>query len=53
MINYFILALVATITMVVIDDDPTSVSMQEWALFGVLIYSAVSFFKRLFRQIRG
>jgi len=45
MINYFILVLVATAGIVVIDDDPTSVSLQEWILFGVLIYAAVSFLK--------
>lgn len=43
--NYFVLALVSTIGIVVVDDDPTSVSVQEWVLFAVLIYSAISFLK--------
>lgn len=45
MIGYFVLALVATVGIVVVDEDPTSVSLQEWLLFGVLIYSAISFLK--------
>ena len=45
MYNYFALALVSTIGIVFLDDDPSSVSVQEWILYAVLIYSAVGFFR--------
>lgn len=47
MYNYFALALVSTIGIVFFDDDPGSVSTQEWILYAVLIYSAISFFRLL------
>jgi len=48
MYNYFALALVSTIGIVFLDDDPSSVSIQEWILYAVLIYSAVGFFRVYF-----
>jgi len=45
MYNYFALALVSTLGIVFLDDDPSSVSVQEWILYAVLIYSAVGFFR--------
>lgn len=45
MYNYFAMALVSTIGIVFFDDDPSSVSIQEWILYAVLIYSAVGFFR--------
>ena len=45
MFNYFALFTAAVIGIVVLDDDPTSVSIQEWVLFAVMIYAAVSFFR--------
>lgn len=50
LINYFALFLAAVIGIVVFDDDPTSVSLQEWVLFAVMVYAALSFF-RLYREI--
>lgn len=44
--NYFALFLAATIGIVVFDDDPTGVSPQEWVLFAVMLYAALSFVKR-------
>jgi hypothetical protein len=43
--NYFALFMVAVIGIVVLDEDPTSVSIQEWVLFAVMIYAAISFFR--------
>lgn len=45
MYNYFAMALVSTIGIVFFDDDPNSVSVQEWILYAVLIYSAIGFFR--------
>jgi hypothetical protein len=47
--NYFFLFLVSVIGIVLFDDDPTGVSIQEWILFAIMIYSALSFF-RLYRE---
>jgi hypothetical protein len=46
MVNYFALALVSTIGIVFFDDDPGSVSTQEWILYAVLIYAAVGFVRK-------
>jgi hypothetical protein len=43
--NYFALFLTATIGIVVFDDNPTGVSPQEWVLFAVMLYAALSFVK--------
>ncbi|HYE34562.1 hypothetical protein [Methylocaldum sp.] len=52
MYNYFALSLVAFIGIVVFDDDPTGVSLQEWIFFAVLVYAAISFFRRYFEHLR-
>jgi hypothetical protein len=52
MYNYFALSLVAFVGIVVFDDDPTGVSPQEWILYAVLLYAAVSFFRRYLAHIR-
>lgn len=48
--NYFALFMVSVIGIVVLDDDPTSVSLTEWILFAIMIYSAISFF-RIYRGV--
>ena len=50
LLNYFALFLAAVVGIVVFDDDPTGVSLQEWVLFAVMIYAALSFF-RVYRRI--
>lgn len=50
MFNYFALFLVSSIGIIVLDDDPTGVSIQEWVLFAIMIYSAISFF-RIYRKL--
>jgi len=50
--NYFALFLAATIGIVVFDDNPTGVSPQEWVLFAVMLYAAVSFVK-CYREMVG
>jgi hypothetical protein len=49
MLNYFALFLVSVFGIVVLDDDPAGVSVQEWIFFAIMLYSAVSLF-RLFQQ---
>ena len=44
--NYVALFLACMIGIVVLDDDPTSVSLREWILFAVMIYAAISFFRK-------
>ncbi len=46
MYNYFGLALFSTIGIVFFDDDPGSVSIQEWILYAILIYAAVGFVRK-------
>ena len=48
MYNYFALAIVSTVGIVFFDDDPSSVSVQEWILYAVLIYAAVGIFRTYF-----
>jgi hypothetical protein len=50
MYNYVALFTVSVIGIVFLDEDPTSVSIQEWMLFAVMIYAAVSFF-RAYRKL--
>ena len=45
MYNYFALAAVSALAIVFLDDDPTSVSVQEWILYAVLVYAALGFFR--------
>lgn len=48
---YFALALVSTAGIVFLDDDPSSVSMQEWILYAVLIYAAVGFVRKFLELV--
>ena len=50
MFNYIALLTVAMVGIVFFDDDPTSVSIQEWVLFAIMIYAAGHLY-RLFREL--
>ena len=50
MLNYFALALASTLGIVFLDDDPSSVSVQEWILYAVLIYAALGFFRTYYER---
>lgn len=52
LLNYFALFVAAVVGIVVFDDDPTGVSVQEWVLFVVMIYAALSFFRIYRRMVR-
>jgi len=45
MINNFLLILVSIVGIVVLDEDPSGVSLQEWVFFGVMIYAALGFYR--------
>ncbi|AAU93052.1 MULTISPECIES: hypothetical protein [Methylococcus] len=49
MFNYAVIVTAALAGIVLVDDDPTSVSLEEWVLFAVMIYAASSFM-RLYRR---
>jgi len=44
--NYVALFTIAVFGIVFLDEDSTSVSPQEWVLFAVMIYAALSFFRQ-------
>jgi len=41
MLNNFALILASMIGIVFFDDDPSSVSIQEWILYAVMLYAVV------------
>ncbi|MDD2769304.1 MAG: hypothetical protein PHT19_11260 [Methylococcus sp.] len=45
MLNYALIVAAALAGIILFDDDPTSVSIQEWILFAVMIYAAASFMR--------
>jgi hypothetical protein len=50
--NYFALFLVAVFGIVVLDEDPTSVSFQEWIFFAIMLYAAVSMLRILLKRFQ-
>lgn len=40
--NHFALFLASVIGIVIFDDDPTGVSVQEWIFFAVMLYAALA-----------
>jgi hypothetical protein len=53
MINSMALFIVSVIGIVVLDDDPSGVSIQEWIFFGVMLYAAFSMFRHFQEYIRN
>lgn len=52
MLNYFLLTLTAFVGIVFLDDDMSSVSSEEWILYGILLYAAWSFLQSYREAIR-
>ncbi|MEY2701028.1 MAG: hypothetical protein RIQ52_1783 [Pseudomonadota bacterium] len=52
MLNYFLLTLTAFVGIVFLDDDMSSVSGEEWILYGILLYAAWSFLQQYRETIR-
>lgn len=40
MLNYILLIIVSALGMAVLDDDRNHVSIEEWVLYAVMLYSA-------------
>jgi hypothetical protein len=51
--NYLALFLVSVFGIVVLDDDPTGVSVQEWIFFAIMLYSAVAILRYFQEYIRN
>lgn len=52
MLNYVAIIVVAVIGMAVLDEDRTRVSIEEWAIFAVMIFAAYKLVQEMIRRIR-
>jgi ABC-type sugar transport system permease subunit len=52
MINYVLLIIISAIGMAALDQDPNSVSLEEWALYAVIIYSAWKLILTMIRLLK-
>ncbi|BBL75917.1 hypothetical protein [Methylomagnum ishizawai] len=52
MVNYLLMIVASVAGIVVLDEDPSSVSPQEWILFAVMAYSTVGLLRKLQEFIR-
>jgi hypothetical protein len=52
MINYFLLIVASVVGIVVFDEDPTGVSVQEWILFAVMAYSTAGLLRKVQEYLR-
>lgn len=53
LLNYFALFLVSVVGIVALDDDPRGVSPQEWIFFAIMLYSALSIFRRVMEYLKN
>ena len=53
MVNHFALFVISIFGIVVLDDDPRGVSVQEWIFFVIMIYAAVSLFRGFRDHLRN
>jgi hypothetical protein len=51
-LNYVALIIIAVIGMSVLDEDRTRVSIEEWAIFAVIIFAAYKLVQEMIRLIR-
>lgn len=52
MLNYTLLIAIGALGMSVLDSDPTRVSLEEWAVYAVMLYSAWKLVQRMIELIR-
>lgn len=52
MLNYVALIIVAVIGMAVLDEDRTRVSIEEWAIFAVMIFAAYKLVQAMIQHIK-
>ncbi len=51
-ISYAIILIIAILTMLVTDDDPTSVSFYEWILFSIAFAAGIAIIRKLLMMAR-
>ncbi|MGI9212350.1 MAG: hypothetical protein ACR2HF_07730 [Methylococcaceae bacterium] len=52
MINNVLLIVASIVGIVVLDEDPSSVSIQEWIFFAVMIYAAIGFYREYYGRYK-
>ncbi|GAB6046875.1 hypothetical protein JCM19379_06980 [Methyloparacoccus murrellii] len=52
MLNYVLLIVAGAIGMSLLDGDPTSVSLEEWAIYAVMLYASWRLVQALIEYIR-
>jgi hypothetical protein len=52
MLNYIALIVVAVIGMSVLDEDRTRVSLEEWAIYAVMMFAAWKLVQAMIRYIQ-
>ena len=52
MLNYVLLIVAGAIGMSVLDSDPTAVSLEEWAIYAVMLYAAWKLVEAMIRYIQ-
>ena len=52
MLNYVLLIVAGAIGMSVLDSDPTAVSLEEWAIYAVMLYAAWKLVEAMIQWIR-
>jgi hypothetical protein len=51
-VSYVLLIVIGALGMAVLDGDPTSVSLEEWAIYAVMLYSTWKLIQRMIDLIR-
>jgi hypothetical protein len=52
MLNYILLIVAGAIGMSLLDGDPTSVSIEEWAIYAVMLYAFWKLIQAMIQLIR-
>ncbi len=52
MVSYVLLIVTGALGMSVLDGDPTSVSLEEWAIYAIMLYSTWKLIQRMIDLIR-
>ncbi|MFM8443259.1 MAG: hypothetical protein ACKN9W_07960 [Methylococcus sp.] len=52
MLNYTLLIVAGALGMSVLDSDPTSVSIEEWAIYAVMLYAFWKLVQLMIQMIR-
>lgn len=52
MLNYLLLIIVSAVGMAALDNDPTSVSLEEWAIYGVMLFACWKLVQRMIEALK-